>query len=68
MRFIRERVAQPKVRVVLEEDNKGHLNHHKLVKYLFLEYSQEGCDTVFIRADFLHFPVSELEVSSLSCS
>jgi hypothetical protein len=64
--FISERVAQPVVRVVPKENSEGHLNHHKQVKYLFLKYAQEGCDTIFVRgADFLHFLFSELETSNL---
>lgn len=66
LRFIRERVAQPMVRVVPKENSEGHLNHHKQVKYLFLKYAQEGRDTIFIRgADFLHFLFSELKTSNL---
>lgn len=68
-RFISEKVVQPRVRVVPKEYREGHLSHHKQVKYLFLKYSQEGCDAIFIRrADFVHFLFSELEISSLFCS
>lgn len=47
LRFISEKVVQPRVIVIPKDYREGHLNHRKQVKYLFLKYAQEGCDAIF---------------------